>query len=106
MTDTRKPMRSNFEPGSPRWAVRRAQWRALGLSDADMEKPKIAVVNTSSELSSCFSHLDGVAAEVKRSVRKGPPAGSRSRSAPPLRPTSSPARAARGATSCPVVTCW
>jgi len=64
-----RPLRSNFDKGSSRWAVRRAQWRALGLSDADMEKPKIAVVNTSSELSSCFSHLDGVAATVKQAVR-------------------------------------
>ena len=60
MTMVRK-LRSNFEPGTPRWAVRRAQWKALGLTDADLEKPKIAVVNTSSELSSCFSHLDGIA---------------------------------------------
>jgi dihydroxy-acid dehydratase len=64
-----RPLRSNFAPGTPRWAVRRAQWRALGLSDADLEKPKIAVVNTSSELSSCFSHLDGVAARVKEAIR-------------------------------------
>jgi dihydroxy-acid dehydratase len=62
-------LRSNFEPGSPRWAVRRAQWRALGLTDEDLGKPKIAVVNTSSELSSCFSHLDGVAARVKAAIR-------------------------------------
>jgi dihydroxy-acid dehydratase len=62
-------LRSNFEPGSPRWAVRRAQWRSLGLTDEDLEKPKIAVVNTSSELSSCFSHLDGVAARVKQAIR-------------------------------------
>ena len=33
-----------------------------------MEKPKIAIVNTSSELSSCFSHLDGVSAEVKQAI--------------------------------------
>jgi len=66
----RRKLRSNFEPGSPRWATRRAQWKALGLSDADMEKPKIAVVNSSSELASCFSHLDGVAAMVKDAVRK------------------------------------
>jgi dihydroxy-acid dehydratase len=67
---TRKTtLRSNFEPGTPRWAVRRAQWRALGLSDEDMAKPKIAIVNTSSELSSCFSHLDGVVARVKAGVR-------------------------------------
>ena len=60
-----KPLRSNFTPGTPRWAVRRAQWKSLGLTDADLEKPKIAVINTSSELSSCFSHLDGVSARVK-----------------------------------------
>lgn len=64
-----RPLRSNFAPGTPRWAVRRAQWKALGLTDADLEKPKIAVVNTSSELSSCFSHLDGVAARVKEAIR-------------------------------------
>jgi dihydroxy-acid dehydratase len=64
-----KPLRSNYEPGSPREAVRRAQWRALGLSDADMQKPKIAVVNSSSELAICFSHLDGIAKVVKESVR-------------------------------------
>ena len=65
----RKVLRSNFTPGTSRWAVRRAQWKALGLTDADMEKPKIAVVNTSSELSSCFSHLDGVAAKAKEAIR-------------------------------------
>ena len=66
---TLRKLRSNFEPGTPRWAVRRAQWKALGLTDADLEKPKIAIVNTSSELSSCFSHLDGVAARVKQAIR-------------------------------------
>ena len=35
-----------------------------------MAKPKIAVVNSSSELASCFSHLDGIAAEVKRCIRE------------------------------------
>jgi dihydroxy-acid dehydratase len=65
----KRQLRSNFEPGTSRWAVRRAQWRALGLTDEDMEKPKIAVVNSSSELSICFSHLDGVAKVVKDSIR-------------------------------------
>jgi dihydroxy-acid dehydratase len=65
---TRK-LRSNFERGTFRWAVRRAQWRALGLSDEDLEKPKIAIVNSSSELAICFSHLDGVAAELKAAIR-------------------------------------
>lgn len=66
----RRKLRSNLEPGSAMWAGRRAQWRALGLSDEDMEKPKIAIVNSSSELSSCFSHLDGVSAEIKRAIRE------------------------------------
>ena len=71
---TRK-LRSNYEIGTSFWAVRRAQWRALGLTDADMAKPKIAVVNTSSELAICFSHLDGVAKVVKEGVaRRGRPA--------------------------------
>jgi dihydroxy-acid dehydratase len=64
-----RKLRSNLVPGTPVWAGRRAQWRALGLSDEDMEKPKIAVVNSSSELSSCFSHLDGVAAVAKAAIR-------------------------------------
>ncbi len=64
-----RKLRSNFERGTSRWAVRRAQWRALGISEEDMEKPKIAVVNTSSGLSSCFSHLDAVTAKVKEAIR-------------------------------------
>jgi dihydroxy-acid dehydratase len=67
--DVTVKLRSNFEPGSPREAVRRAQWTALGLSDADMQKPKIAVVNSSSELAICFSHLDGIAKVVKEEIR-------------------------------------
>lgn len=65
----RRKLRSNLEPGTALWAGRRAQWRALGLSDADMAKPKIAIVNSSSELSSCFSHLDGVSAALKTAIR-------------------------------------
>lgn len=65
----KRTLRSNFEPGSTRESVRRAQWKALGLSDADLLKPKIAVVNSSSELAICFSHLDGVAKVVKEAVR-------------------------------------
>ena len=61
----KKPLRSNAanSPG------RRAHWLALGLSDEDMQKPKIAVVNSSSELAICFSHLDGVAKLVKDAIR-------------------------------------
>ena len=64
-----RELRSNFEPGTTRWAMRRAQWTALGISDEDMEKPKIAIVNSSSGLASCFSHLDGVVGPLKEAVR-------------------------------------
>jgi dihydroxy-acid dehydratase len=66
----RRLLRSILAPGTPQWAGRRAQWKALGISDEDMEKPKIAIINSSSELSSCFSHLDGIAAEVKQAIRQ------------------------------------
>ncbi len=49
---------------------RRANWKALGLSKEDMEKPKIAVVNSSSELAICYAHLDGIAEIVKEDIRK------------------------------------
>jgi dihydroxy-acid dehydratase len=62
-------LRSNFEPGTTRWAMRRAQWTALGLSDEDMQKPKIAIVNSSSGLASCFSHLDGIVPPLKDAIR-------------------------------------
>lgn len=64
-----KPLRSLFEPGTTRWAVRRAQWLAMGLSEEDLLKPKIAVVNSSSQLSICYQHLDQVSAVVQEAIR-------------------------------------
>jgi dihydroxy-acid dehydratase len=66
---TTRKLRSNFPRGSYLWSVRNAQWQALGIPEADCDKPKIAVVNSSSELASCFSHLDQVAAVVKQAIR-------------------------------------
>ncbi|MFF1357246.1 dihydroxy-acid dehydratase [Streptomyces sp. NPDC058297] len=62
------PLRSNYRPGTSPWAVRRAQWRALGLTDEDMAKPKIAIVNSSSQLASCYSHLDEIAVAAKQAI--------------------------------------
>jgi len=62
-------LRSNFEPGTTPWAMRRAQWTALGLTDEDLEKPKIAIVNSSSGLASCFSHLDGIVPPLREAIR-------------------------------------
>ncbi|WP_213989187.1 dihydroxy-acid dehydratase [Sodalis sp. dw_96] len=61
--------RSNFKPGSTRWAVRRSQWRSMGISDEDMLKPKIAVINTSNSLSCCYIHLDEISKKVQESIR-------------------------------------
>jgi dihydroxy-acid dehydratase len=76
-------LRSNYEPGTSRWATRRAQWLALGLSDADMLKPKIAIVNTSSQLAICFSHLDEIARRTKRSIEAAGGIGFEVRTAAP-----------------------
>ena len=63
-----RKLRSNFTPGTTPWAMRRAQWTALGLTDADLEKPKVAIVNSSSQLASCFSHLDEIVAPLKAAI--------------------------------------
>jgi dihydroxy-acid dehydratase len=63
-------LRSNFEPGTTRWAVRRAQWLAMGISEDEFHKPKIAVVNSSSGLSVCYQHLDKVSKAVQDAIRQ------------------------------------
>jgi dihydroxy-acid dehydratase len=78
-----KPLRSNYEPGTSRWATRRAQWLALGLSDEDMVKPKIAIVNTSSQLAICFSHLDEIARRARRAIELAGGVGFEVRTAAP-----------------------
>ena len=82
MTEPRK-LRSNFAVGSSKWALRKAQWQALGIPAADLDRPKIAIINTSSELSSCFSHLDGIARVVKESIKAAGGLGFEVRTAAP-----------------------
>ncbi len=65
-----RKLRSEFEPGSTRWAVRRAQWLAMGIREEDFAKPKIAVVNSSSGLSVCYQHLDQVSKAMQDSIRQ------------------------------------
>ena len=64
-----RKLRSNAEYGNARWATRRALWRALGLTDEDLDKPKIAIVNSSSDLAICYSHLDDIARRMKQAIR-------------------------------------
>jgi dihydroxy-acid dehydratase len=68
-TSPKRKLRSNFPRGSYLWSVRNAQWQAMGIPEEDCEKPKIAVVNSSSELAACYSHLDKVAAVIKQAIR-------------------------------------
>jgi dihydroxy-acid dehydratase len=68
-TGMNRPLRSNFPRGSYPWAVRNAHWRALGIAEEDCDKPKIAIVNSSSSLAACFSHLDGIVPTVKEAIR-------------------------------------
>jgi dihydroxy-acid dehydratase len=63
-------LRSNFEEGTTRWAVRRAQWIAMGIDEKDFEKPKIAVINSSSSLSVCYAHLDELSIQAQKAIRE------------------------------------
>ena len=65
MTAPPRTLRSNFPRGSYLWAVRNAQWQGMGLSEDDCEKPKIAIVNSSSGMAACFAHLDGIVPVLK-----------------------------------------
>lgn len=63
-------LRSNFEEGSTRWAVRRAQWIAMGIPEQDFDKPKIAIINSSSGLSVCYQHLDELSVLAQQAVKE------------------------------------
>ncbi|MEH7114709.1 dihydroxy-acid dehydratase [Neobacillus niacini] len=65
----KRKLRSNVETGSVFWAIRRAEWGVLGITEEDMEKPKIAIVNASSDLGACFAHLDGISLKMKEAIR-------------------------------------
>jgi dihydroxy-acid dehydratase len=69
MTAPPRTLRSNFPRGSYLWAVRNAQWQGMGIPESDCEKPKIAIVNSSSNLAACFSHLDAIVPVLKDAIR-------------------------------------
>ncbi len=50
-------------------APARAMLKATGLTDADLEKPLVAVANTWSEVTPCNFHLRSLAEKVKEGVR-------------------------------------
>lgn len=58
-------LRSNLPPTSALSIARRAHYTALGIPKEHWNRPKVAIVNTSSELAACYSHLDEIAAFLK-----------------------------------------
>ncbi|GAA4416032.1 dihydroxy-acid dehydratase [Georgenia halophila] len=62
-------LRSNFPAHSAHAITRRAQWVSLGIDPADMQRPKVAIVNTSNDLAACFAHLDDVVGVLKEELR-------------------------------------
>jgi dihydroxy-acid dehydratase len=51
-------------------APARAMFKATGLTDADLERPLVAVANTWTEVTPCNFHLRGLAARVKEGIRE------------------------------------
>lgn len=62
-------LRSNFPVDSARAITRRAEWRALGIDPSELDRPKVAIVNTSSDLAACFAHLDDIVPVLKKELR-------------------------------------
>ncbi|WP_369140508.1 dihydroxy-acid dehydratase domain-containing protein [Modestobacter versicolor] len=62
-------LRSNFPASSALGLARRAQWRPLGISADELHKPKVAIVNTSSDLAACYAHLDDIVVVLKEELR-------------------------------------
>jgi dihydroxy-acid dehydratase len=63
--------RSDAITKGPTRAPARAMLRGTGLSDADLDKPLIAVVNTWSTVTPCNLHLADLAEPVRTGVRAG-----------------------------------
>ncbi|MFN0022448.1 MAG: dihydroxy-acid dehydratase, partial [Parvularculaceae bacterium] len=66
-----RPKRSDAITKGPARAPARAMLRGAGLTDADLEKPLIAVVNTWSTVTPCNLHLATLAEPVREGVRAG-----------------------------------
>jgi dihydroxy-acid dehydratase len=62
-------LRSEALKKGPERAPARAMLKGAGLTDADLERPLIAVVNTWTEVMPCNIHLRDLAEDVKRGVR-------------------------------------
>ncbi len=64
-----KSLNSDQMKRGPARAPARAMLKATGLTDADLDKPLVAIANTWSEVTPCNSHLRALAEKVKEGVR-------------------------------------
>ena len=60
--------RSRAVTAGPNRAAARSYLRAAGMTDADFDKPMIAVVNTWSSVTPCNMHLDRLARDVRAGI--------------------------------------
>jgi dihydroxy-acid dehydratase len=59
-----------LSPDTPQYYMRRVFFKSMGATDADLEKPLVAIANTWNEVLPGSYHLDRVAAAVKRGVQE------------------------------------
>jgi dihydroxy-acid dehydratase len=66
----RKLRSKALKPDVPQYYTRRMFFKSMGATDADLEKPLVAIANTWNEILPGSYHLDKVAAAVKRGIRE------------------------------------
>jgi dihydroxy-acid dehydratase len=59
-----------LSPDVPQYYMRRVLFKAMGATDADLEKPLVAIASTWNEILPGSYHLDRVAAAVKRGIQE------------------------------------
>ena len=59
-----------LSPDLPQYYMRRVFFKSMGATDADLEKPLVAIANTWNEILPGSYHLDRIAAAVKRGIRE------------------------------------
>jgi len=96
-----RPALRTISRSAPRAGHPPARSGVRSASRRGLAKPKIAIVNSSSALAICFSHLDEIAQRAKRAIERP---GSGVEVAGPRRATSSPAPGTAAGTSCPRAT--
>jgi dihydroxy-acid dehydratase len=65
-----RPRSGPLTTGASR-APARAMLRAVGLSEADLDRPQVGVASSWNEVTPCNLHLNGLAAAAKEGVRQG-----------------------------------